>query len=113
MGVKDGMDDVLRETGVFVGRERDLRVVEGESSGEGRVTVLLDCASPMEENENCCGDADVTVALVLLKSAYGAMGSSASEPVLKSGLRVQSSTELSPKRLKSCEGRDEFRYESS
>lgn len=56
----------------------------------------------MEEKENCCGEAEVTVAEVFLKIAYGATGSSAREAVLNngshpSGLRLL----LSPKRLKS------------
>src|SRR5215470_11643752 len=70
----------------------------------------------MEVNENCCGEAEVTVAEVFLKIAYGAIGSSASEPGLNKGFCFHSS-ELrplpSPKRLKSWSPKDVvFRNES-
>ena len=69
--------------------------------------------SPVEEKENCCGEAEVTVAEVFLKIAYGATGSSAREAVLNngshpSGLRLL----LSPKRLKSWPLRGGITYES-
>lgn len=49
-------------------RSADLREVGGDNSGDGRVSAFTE--SPTDENENCCGEAEVTVAAVFLKSAY-------------------------------------------
>lgn len=66
----DGVpSDVLRGACLPTGRRSaDLREVGGDNSGEGRVSALTE--SPTDENENCCGEAEVTVAAVFLKSAY-------------------------------------------
>ena len=67
----NGVVEILRAPEVGFARvERrraDLRVVGGESSGDGRGSSGFD--PRMEENMSCCGEADVTVALVLLKNS--------------------------------------------